>query len=90
MAKLRQVTQADCGPIDGSVADIRGGLHHAVTEICPGLRGETLWERISRQHCLGIGADCATWVTSMNAAIQLWNTNQPITNCEQIECLYGV
>ena len=87
MAQLALVTTADCGQLEGDKIGANR-LHDEVKKVCPGITGEALWEKILSKFNLG-QRDCQTWVANMNAAILIWNQNQP-TSCTDIAQVYQV
>ena len=84
--QVRKVNRDDCSSPYG--CDFNP-LHSSVKNICPGLEGDTLWEKIRELHQLGLGDNCDAWVERMKTAIGIWNANNP-QNCSAIKSAYGV
>lgn len=86
MKPLVQVSVEDCGRLQGTGLN---PLEVAITEVCPGITGNALWERVRDDYKLGIGMSCEQWVIHMNIAIGIWNASDPKT-CEEIKKAFGV
>lgn len=85
---IRDVTFAD---FDGLEAKDHNPLYAAVMSACPGLLGETLWEKIRIKFDLGHkgATDRESVVNRMNGAISIWRQYMP-TDCASISAAYGI
>ncbi len=83
---VRNVTIEDCGRVEGE--DITP-LYTALKEVCPGLEGEAIWEKVREKYNLGVAGDCNSWVTHMNHAISIWNRSKP-KDCVSVRTAYDV
>lgn len=83
---VRCVTKEDCSRLEGK--DITP-LYSALKNVCAGIEGESLWEKLRERHSLGVAADCNDWVVRMNNAISIWNKHDP-KDCASIRAAYGI
>lgn len=83
---IKLVTEKD---FDGLEAVNFNPLYNEVTKTCPGLTGQTLWEKILKMHNLQHVGDGPTMVANMNQAILIWNQSQPNDEAT-IKAAYGV
>ncbi|NVI85378.1 hypothetical protein [Janthinobacterium sp. BJB401] len=84
--KIDFVTEKD---FDGLEAENFNPLYTEVTTTCPGIIGQTLWEKILKIHNLQHFGDGPTMVANMNQAISIWNQSEPNDEAT-IKAAYGV
>jgi len=72
--QLNYVTDSDQGKVEGELEVIMP-LYHAI-KTCSPADADLLWELILEKYELGV-ANTNSWVVNMNAAINLWNIQQP-------------
>ncbi|EJG1660325.1 hypothetical protein QNS37_004533 [Vibrio parahaemolyticus] len=84
---LKYVTDSDKGKVEGKREDIMP-LFDAIEKVCDSEEANLLWELILKKYELG-PTDTSSWVVNMNAAIKLWNDNEP-SCAESIRKVFGL